>query len=336
MPTTPSGTRTCRSSKPLARIEPRTTSPTGSGRPATGRSPPGRPRPRRSSQPLARIAPPPPSPTGSGRPATWRSPPAIPAMRLSDNARRSSSALLMPAPRPAARSASLAANTSGASASNASAIACSAASFASRAVVASVTAAARARRAWSITGIAAFLSQQHEVVTVDDLSFVPGAELGGELHSGATEEAGQLCRVIVHQAVRQPEQAGGRPFPYSMEERADRLARQRGGGERRGGQHHRYARARRDAGRLDLADHAARAQSCPAGLADRDPGQVVLAAHLGNGAGAWSGRVAGVQAVHIGQQHQQVGVDEHGDERGYTVVVAEADLLGRDRVVLVD
>src|SRR6266498_3626496 len=130
MPTTPSGTRTCRSSKPLARIEPRTTSP-----------------------------------TGSGRPATWRSPPAIPAMRLSANAS-------------------------------------SAASFASRAVVASVTAAARARRAWSITGIAAFLSQQHEVVTVDDLSFVPGAELGGELHSGATEEAGQLCRVIVHQAAR--------------------------------------------------------------------------------------------------------------------------------------
>src|SRR5664280_2052274 len=34
IPTTPSGTRTCRSSRPLGSVEPRTTSPTGSGRAA--------------------------------------------------------------------------------------------------------------------------------------------------------------------------------------------------------------------------------------------------------------------------------------------------------------
>ena len=39
IPTTPKGTRTWRSSSPLASVEPRTTSPTGSGRPATSRSP---------------------------------------------------------------------------------------------------------------------------------------------------------------------------------------------------------------------------------------------------------------------------------------------------------
>ena len=39
IPTTPNGTRTWRSSRPLASVEPRTTSPTGSGRPATSRRP---------------------------------------------------------------------------------------------------------------------------------------------------------------------------------------------------------------------------------------------------------------------------------------------------------
>ncbi|OOL28021.1 hypothetical protein GQ85_35030, partial [Rhodococcus rhodochrous] len=39
IPTTPSGTRICRISRPLGRVEPRTTSPIGSGSPATCRSP---------------------------------------------------------------------------------------------------------------------------------------------------------------------------------------------------------------------------------------------------------------------------------------------------------
>ena len=38
----------------------------------------------------------------------------------------------------------------------------------------------------------------------------------------------------------------------------------------------------------------------------------------------------------VGEQHEQVGVDEVGDERGEAVVVAEADLVVGDGVVLVD
>ena len=38
----------------------------------------------------------------------------------------------------------------------------------------------------------------------------------------------------------------------------------------------------------------------------------------------------------IGEDDQEVGIDEVGDERGQPVVVAESDLVVGDRVVLVD
>ena len=46
--------------------------------------------------------------------------------------------------------------------------------------------------------------------------------------------------------------------------------------------------------------------------------------------------VGGEQAGRVGEQHQQVGADQVGDERGQAVVVAEADLVVGDGVVLVD
>ena len=46
--------------------------------------------------------------------------------------------------------------------------------------------------------------------------------------------------------------------------------------------------------------------------------------------------VAVVEAVDVGEQDEQVGADEVGDEGGEPVVVAEADLVGGDGVVLVD
>jgi hypothetical protein len=49
IPTTPNGTRSWRSSSPLASVAPRTTSPTGSGSAATSRSPPAMPSIRASS-----------------------------------------------------------------------------------------------------------------------------------------------------------------------------------------------------------------------------------------------------------------------------------------------
>ena len=47
-------------------------------------------------------------------------------------------------------------------------------------------------------------------------------------------------------------------------------------------------------------------------------------------------RIACEQAGLVGQNHQCVGLDQVGDQRSEGVVVAEPDLLGRDRVVLVD
>ena len=46
--------------------------------------------------------------------------------------------------------------------------------------------------------------------------------------------------------------------------------------------------------------------------------------------------IGGEQAGRVGEQHQQVGADEVGDEGGDAVVVAEADLVVGDGVVLVD
>ena len=46
--------------------------------------------------------------------------------------------------------------------------------------------------------------------------------------------------------------------------------------------------------------------------------------------------VGGEQAGRVGEQHEQVGVDQVGDEGGEPVVVAEADLVVGDGVVLVD
>ena len=46
-------------------------------------------------------------------------------------------------------------------------------------------------------------------------------------------------------------------------------------------------------------------------------------------------RIGGEQARRVGEQHEQVGVDEMGDERGEPVVVTEANLVVGDGVVLV-
>ena len=46
--------------------------------------------------------------------------------------------------------------------------------------------------------------------------------------------------------------------------------------------------------------------------------------------------IGGEQPGRVGEQHEQVGADEVGDQRGEAVVVAEADLVVGDGVVLVD
>ena len=47
-------------------------------------------------------------------------------------------------------------------------------------------------------------------------------------------------------------------------------------------------------------------------------------------------RAGGEEPVDVGQQDEQVGADEHRHLGGEEVVVAEGDLVGRRRVVLVD
>jgi kynureninase len=47
-------------------------------------------------------------------------------------------------------------------------------------------------------------------------------------------------------------------------------------------------------------------------------------------------RVGAEEAGLIGQDHQRIGVDQVRDQRAERVVVAELDLVGHDRVVLVD
>ncbi len=52
--------------------------------------------------------------------------------------------------------------------------------------------------------------------------------------------------------------------------------------------------------------------------------------------GAGLGGVTVVEAVDVGEEDEEVRADEVGDERGEPVVVAEADLVRGDGVVLVD
>src|ERR1700757_540636 len=116
MPITPSGTRCWRSSSPLGSVYPRSTSP-----------------------------------TGSGNPATWRRPAAIPSTRMESNASRSSIAVGVATARAASRSSALAARICSVWAPIASAADRSAASLAAVGNNASAWAATRARRAASCT-----------------------------------------------------------------------------------------------------------------------------------------------------------------------------------------
>ena len=91
-----------------------------------------------------------------------------------------------------------------------------------------------------------------------------------------------------------------------------------------------------DLGRDQLADHAAGADEAARAAGH---GLDLGGDHLDDGQVA-GGRVAagvgGVEAVDVGQQDQRLGQRHDGDAGGEAVIVAEADLVGRHRVVLVD
>ncbi len=134
----------------------------------------------------------------------------------------------------------------------------------------------------------------------------------------------------------QPQQPVRGTFSGGVEVRARVAAGQRVGRVDRAGQHHGDARGGGDSGRLDLGDHAAGADAGLARAADLDVREILRALDLRYPRGARPARVAVVDAVDVREEDQKVGVDEVGDEGGEPVVVAEADLVRGDRVVLVD
>ena len=102
------------------------------------------------------------------------------------------------------------------------------------------------------------------------------------------------------------------------------------------GQYDGDARAGRDARCVQLRGHASGADARRTRRTGRDAVEIGVRAHLGDQPCARAVRRPVVQAVDVGQQEQQVRVDEVRDKCREPVVVAEPDLGGGDRVVLVD
>ena len=100
-------------------------------------------------------------------------------------------------------------------------------------------------------------------------------------------------------------------------------------------EHHRDARTGGDPSGLDLGDHAAAADAGASWLAEGDAVEVRRTRHVGQQSGTRPARIAVEEALDVGEEHQQVGVDEMGHQRSEPVIVTEPDLVGGDGVVLV-
>ena len=106
--------------------------------------------------------------------------------------------------------------------------------------------------------------------------------------------------------------------------------------QRSAGDHGAHPRPRRDPGGFELARHPAAPAAAPAG-AGADRQHRVVGGDLcdEHGVGV-EPRVRRVQAVEVGEQDEQVGLHGVRHERRDPVVVAVAQLVAGDRVVLVD
>jgi len=133
--------------------------------------------------------------------------------------------------------------------------------------------------------------------------------------------------------VAEPEAKGARgrsrrreacPSPLARHDRRDGTRAVPGGDHRRdpGG-------SRKPSGR-DLALHPA-----PPVLARGAEPDAFEGAGLGEELCAWIGGMRGVDALDLGQEHEQPRSDEHCELRRERVVVAEGDLVRRGRIVLV-
>lgn len=103
------------------------------------------------------------------------------------------------------------------------------------------------------------------------------------------------------------------------------------------GQAHPHAARGGDPGGGELGGHAAGAPLAATAGHAAEPFELFEVAHLGDrpgvGIGAW---IARIEAVDIGEQHQLRRIDRHSHQGREGVVVAEAQLVGGEGVVLVD
>ena len=191
-------------------------------------------------------------------------------------------------------------------------------------------------------------ASHHPSGRVDDIHRIVGGEVAAD-RGDASREQGRtpghqgIHRAVVHvqpaarrTGVPQPEQPHRRATATGGEERADRLPGQRLGGVHSGGQQHRNTRLYGDGRRLELAGHAAGAETLGARRPNVDRGEIAEIVDLGDQACPGGPRIPVVQAVDVGEQHQRAGDGEVCHQGRKPVVVAEADLVGGNRVVLVD
>ncbi len=192
---------------------------------------------------------------------------------------------------------------------------------------------------------------EHHAVGADHLDRVVGVERadhlgdpGGQQRRPATEQ-GLAGALVDHDGAARtdgegdPELAGRQVAVVGQHHGADAGGAGHRVDEHRvtgGGRDHRaHPRPRRDLGRRQLGGHAAAAP----GRA-RAPGPLLeLVIDLDDllderGAGVEAG-IGGEHAGRVGEQHERVGADEVGHQGGQAVVVAEADLVVGDGVVLV-
>ncbi len=91
-----------------------------------------------------------------------------------------------------------------------------------------------------------------------------------------------------------------------------------------------------DPGCLDLGGHASGTDAGATGPAEDHPGEVGVSGDVAEQRGVPAARVTVIEPLDVGEQHEQVCVEQVRDQGGEPVVVADPDLVGGHGVVLVD
>ena len=97
---------------------------------------------------------------------------------------------------------------------------------------------------------------------------------------------------------------------------------------------HRHAAARRQASRRHLRSHAASAEN--AAVAGLDGFEVLAGSDFVDTHCPRLSRVAVIERIHVGEQHQRVRGDQRSDDRRQSVIITKPHLRGGNRVVFVD